>query len=185
VILFGNVRSFSKNLYVVYVYESHDSKFDEFQDEADITFIKDIFGVDNLVIPGKVGLIVFDKIVNIEQNNTAAQYLTQFFVYSATHENLIPIFLCHNLFSKSIRTLSLNAANIVLFKTVRDRKQISVLASQLGVGSFLSSCLDIATKTSDFGYILIDLTTTQKERFRYRNFIWPTESANLIFTLAQ
>jgi hypothetical protein len=146
--------------YVVYVYESEDSKFDEFKGDTEITFTTDIFKVDQLVRPKQIGLVVFDdKIVQLQQSTSAAQYLTQFYVHRATHEQLIPVFLFHNLFSKSFRTISSNSGYIVLFKAVRDKKQITVLGSQLGVGNFLSTALDLATSVSNYGFLLLDLTT--------------------------
>lgn len=168
--------------YIIYVYESDDSKFEQFKSDPNITFTTDIFKVDEHVRPNQVGLVIFDdKIIQLEQSSSAAQYLTQFFVYRATHEQLIPIFLCHNLFSKPFRTLSLNSGYIVLFKAVRDKRQISVLGSQLGVGNFLSIALDLATAESSYGFLLLDLTTNQKDCFRFRTFIWPTGGNDLFY----
>ena len=76
-----------------------------------------------------------------------------------------------------MRTISLNAHYLVLFKNVRDSTQVSNLARQMfpGKSHFMIEAFADATMTP-FGYLLVDLTSGSDERCRLRTNIFPGET---------
>jgi hypothetical protein len=114
--------------HVVYVYQSWEPNFDILKEkDPSVHFVSDLFQIDDTIssAPDDNWLVfIDDQIINIEQNQKASQFVAEFFVYRSTHENLVPVFITHNLFSKSVRLISLNSRYIVLFKAIRDRTRI-------------------------------------------------------------
>jgi hypothetical protein len=172
---------------VVFVYQNWQKEFDSINEkDPNVTFTPDLFSIDSIVKKQpelKWLVIIDDHIISIESNPKASQFVAEFFIHRATHQNCLPVFITHNLFSKSVRIMSLNCSYLILFKAIRDKSQISVLGNQLGCGSFLRNALDSATEQK-FGYLLIDVTRNTPECLRFRNFIWE-KSDMLIFVPPQ
>jgi len=86
--------------------------------------------------------------------------------------------MVHNFFNKNkhMRTISLNAQYIALFKNPRDNGQFAHLAKQLYPHN---SCyaLDayIDATREPYGYLLLDLRSEQDEDLRLRTHIFPGE----------
>src|SRR5207245_1259033 len=94
------------------------------------------------------------------------------------HRNLSIWFLMQNIFhkAKEIRTITLNAQYIVLFKNPRDRQQIKVLARQMfdGDAKVMEKAFEMAT-AEPHGYLLVDLKQDTDELHRLRSKIVPGE----------
>jgi len=75
-----------------------------------------------------------------------------------------------------MRTISLNAQYIVLFKNPRDNSQFTHLARQLHphTSRFAVEAYKNAT-TEPYGYLLVDLHSEQDEDLRLRTRIFPGE----------
>lgn len=72
--------------------------------------------------------------------------------------------------------MSLNSSHIILFRNIRDKKQISVFASQYSPKNtrfVVDSYLDATN--SPFSYLLIDLSQTTPEELRLRTRIFPSD----------
>ena len=70
---------------------------------------------------------------------------------------------------KEMRNISLNAHYIVLFKSPRDRQQISILARQVNPGRVQEFMKNYEKATSQaYGYLMLDLkpTTDDEERLK-------------------
>ena len=79
-----------------------------------------------------------------------------------------------------MRNISLNAHYIVLFKSPRDRQQISILARQVNHGrvqEFMKS-YDKAT-SRPHGYLMLDLKPTTDDEQRLKTNILPSETSAL------
>jgi len=101
---------------VVHVYKNWQEQFNEFSEDEEVFFIQDIFQTDSVVskFPKKSFLIfIDDQIISFENDKKVTQYVEEFFVFRSHHEKLHPVFICHNIFSKSLRLVSLNAGLIV------------------------------------------------------------------------
>jgi len=160
---------------VVYVYQTWQESFREFENSNEVHFIKNIFDSENIFkkSPGNKFLVFNDDhLVSVENDKEVAKYIEEFFVHRAHHEHLYPVFICHNIFSKAVRLISLNAGIIILFRNIRDSNQISTLGSQLGYGSFLKDVLSIITCEDVHGFLVIDLNKYTPDRLRLRNFLW-------------
>ena len=103
-----------------------------------------------------------------EQINAIANLFTK----GSHHRNLSVIYIVQNIFhqGRETRNISLNAHYIVLFKSPRDKQQISVLAWEINPGhvqEFMKS-YEEATKRPH-GYLMIDLKPTTDDQHRLKN----------------
>ena len=89
------------------------------------------------------------------------------------------IYIVQNIFhqGRETRNISLNAHYIVLFKSPRDKQQISVLARQVNPGhvqEFMKS-YEEATKRPH-GYLMLDLKPTTDDQHRLKTNVLPEEN---------
>ena len=104
--------------------------------------------------------------------------ITKLFTKGSHHRNLSIWFLMQNFFhqGKGIRTITLNAQYIILFKNPRDSQQIKVLAKQMyGTDSRAMEEAYIDATSVPHGYLLIDLKQGTPESRRLRTHILPGE----------
>ena len=117
--------------------------------------------------------LVLDDFMS-EINDDVANLFTK----GSHHRNVSVMFLTQNLFYKNrhMRTISLNAHYMVLFKNPRDAGQFSVLARQMYPSGFkfAEEAYRDATERP-FGYLFVDLKPQQDERYRLRTNIFPGE----------
>jgi len=108
--------------------------------------------------------------------------ITNLFVKGSHHRNLSIWFLMQNFFhqAKEIRTITLNAQYIILFKNPRDRQQVKVLARQMfdRDSAALEEAFSMAT-AEPHGYLLIDLKQDTPDHLRLRSKIIPGEALEI------
>lgn len=118
-------------------------------------------------------LLILDDLV-AEADITVANLFTKI----SHHRNVSVFFLTQNIFhsNKQMRTISLNAHYLILFKSVRDVNQIAVLARQMFAKhwKFAVEAFQDATAIPH-SYLLIDLKSDTNEKHRLRTNIFPTE----------
>ena len=104
--------------------------------------------------------------------------LADLFTKGSHHRNLTIIYIVQNMFdkSKSMRTASLNAQYLIVFKSPRDKTVVQHLANQMFPKNtkFLVEAFDDATNDA-FGYMVVDLRQDTPEEFRIRTKIFPGE----------
>ena len=108
----------------------------------------------------------------------AGTEMTKFFTKGSHHRNISIIFIVQNIFhkGKEIRSITLNAHYIVMFKNPRDKMQVKVLARQMfdkDAKVMLEAFFDATKKPH--GYLLIDLKQATPEHLRLRTNIVPGE----------
>jgi hypothetical protein len=91
--------------------------------------------------------------------------ISDLFTKGSHHRNLSIIYIVQNIFhhGKEMRNISLNAHYIVLFKSPRDKQQISMLARQVNAGKvqeFMRSYEDATRRPH--GYLMLDLKPKQQ-----------------------
>jgi hypothetical protein len=106
--------------------------------------------------------------------------LTKLFTKGSHHRNLSIWFLMQNFFhkGKEIRSITLNAQYVILFKNPRDRLQVEHLARQM-YGARDSKVMEEAFRdatANPHGYLLIDLKQSTPEHLRLRTNILPGEA---------
>lgn len=94
------------------------------------------------------------------------------------HLNLSIIFLTQNVLEqgKYARSISLNACYIILFRNIRDKKQVKLLASQIfpgKVNTFMDVYDDVMSEP--YGYIVIDVHPCTENKYRLRSKVFPGE----------
>jgi hypothetical protein len=100
-----------------------------------------------------------------------------------SHRNLSIIYIVQNILhqGREMRNISLNAYYIVLFKSPRDKQQISMLARQINPGKvqeFMRSYEDATSRPH--GYLMLDLKPTTSDQDRLKTNILPGEIAKFI-----
>lgn len=120
-------------------------------------------------------LVILDDLM---QEAGSMEEVAELFTKGSHHRNLSIIMIIQNLFhqGKIMRTVSLNAHYLVLFKNPRDAGQIRSLANQLFPGKvkYLVEAYKQAT-ARPHGYLLLDLTQSTLESQRVVSDILPHE----------
>ena len=100
------------------------------------------------------------------------------FTKGSHHRNLSVVLILQNLFhrGKAMRTVSLNAHYMVLFKNPRDASQITHLAKQMypGKTKYVVEAYRDAT-SRPYGYLFVDLKPETREDLRLRTNILPPD----------
>jgi hypothetical protein len=104
--------------------------------------------------------------------------ITKLFTKGSHHRNLSIWFLMQNFFhqGKEIRSITLNAHYVILFKNPRDKQQVKVLARQMfdKDARFMEEAFVDAT-SEPHGYLLIDLKQATPDEVRLRTKILPDD----------
>lgn len=124
---------------------------------------------------GEGKLIILDDLMHEAGN---ADEVAKLFTRGSHHKNLSVILIVQNLFhqSKIMRTASLNAHYLIIFKNPRDAGQIRYLGSQLFPGDvkFFVDAYKQAT-SKPHGYLLLDFTQSTSDKRRVLSDILPGE----------
>jgi hypothetical protein len=140
---------------------------------------KDIDNTDYLDVSQR-NLIVLDDLM---AQSSKDKRIADLFTKGSHHRNLSIIYIVQNIFhqGKEMRNISLNAHYIVLFKSPRDKQQISMLARQVDPGKvqeFMKSYEDATSRPH--GYLMLDLKPTTDDQQRLKTNVLPGEIAKFI-----
>lgn len=126
-------------------------------------------------------LVVVDDLMSEISND---KRISTIFTKGCHHRNMSVIFILQNMFyhGKELRTVSLNAQYIVLFKNPRDKSQIRYLGRQMFPenSKYLQEAYNMCTKEA-YGYLFIDLKPNTPESIRLRTCVLPCESTCVVF----
>ena len=139
----------------------------------------DIDNADYLDVSQR-NLIVLDDLM---AQSGKDKRIADLFTKGSHHRNLSIIHIVQNIFhqGKEMRNISLNAHYIVLFKSPRDKQQISMLTRQVNPGrvqEFMSSYEDATSRPH--AYLMLDLRPTTDDQQRLKTNILPCEIAKFI-----
>jgi hypothetical protein len=139
----------------------------------------DIYNADYLDVSQR-NLIVLDDLM---AQSSKGKRIADLFTNGSHHRNLSIIYIVQNIFhqGKEMRNISLNAHYIVLFKSPRDKQQISMLDRQVNPGKvqeFMRSFEDATSRPH--GYLMLDLKPTTDDQDRLKINVFPGEIAKII-----
>jgi hypothetical protein len=121
------------------------------------------------------GIIVLDDLISSVMKSSTGETL---FTMGSHHKNLSVILVSQNIFyqGKVARTISLNMHYLVLFRNLRDKRQIKSLAQQI-YPSHANAFMDVYNDIhkTPFNYLLIDLPPHSEEEYRLRTRIFKEE----------
>ena len=103
-------------------------------------------------------------------------FMEELFTVISHHYNTSMVLISQTIFGKKeLRTISLNAHYMVVFKAPRDSMQFSVLARQIEPNNYkyLLQILQDATKRP-FGYLILNFTQEMRDESRYYTNISPS-----------
>ena len=139
----------------------------------------DIDNADYLDVSQR-NLIVLDELM---AQSGKDKRIADLFTKGSHHRNLSIIYIVQNIFhqGKEMRNISLNAHYIVLFKSPRDKQQISMLARQVYPGRVQELMRSYEHATSrPHGYLMLDLKPTTDDQQRLKTNILPGEADALV-----
>ena len=163
---------------IVWVFsEWQDAYADLLQDKPHIEFVKNFNAqlYESFDPHVRNMLVLDDQMENQSAHKRSSDSLVKFFTQGSHHRNLTVVYIVQNLFNqdRSMRTVSLNAHYLVVFKNPRDGTQIQTLASQIypGNNAVLLDAFKDATSTpvggsTGRGYLLLDLHPTSCDALR-------------------
>jgi hypothetical protein len=135
--------------------------------------VKFIEGLPNALPDGKerTWIILDDLMSEME----SSKQISLLFTRGTHHRNCSVVLIMQNFFHKGreVRTITLNAHYIALFKNPRDKSQISSLARQLYPNdvNFLQEAYDLST-SEPHSYLFLDLKQDSPETMRVRSNIF-------------
>ncbi|OXA39344.1 putative DNA polymerase [Folsomia candida] len=124
-------------------------------------------------------LIIDDLMTDVAKSEDMVKAFT---IYSH-HNNISIIFLTQNFFEKrKPRSITLNSKYIVALKNPRDTTFVAKLGRQMngGKNNPVLQCAFEDVMKKPYGYLVIDLSQTQDERFRFRSSLF--EEDCIIYT---
>ena len=175
---------------IVWVYGEWQSAYEELQarlgpDRIAFATNCNMEELYNTLNPQVRNLIVLDDQMEsdtVRRSSASAASLAKFFTQGSHHRNLTVIYIVQNLFNqdKMMRTVSLNAHYLLLFKNPRDKSQIRTLAQQMYPTrvSFLIDAFNDAT-TEAYGYLLLDLRPETPDELRVRTNVIPPQQMRI------
>ena len=119
-------------------------------------------------------IVIDDQMAEISNDKRILDLFTK----GSHHRNLSVIFLSQNVYfqGKIMRTLSLNASYLVLFKNPRDKLQITTLGKQMYPGKTNHFVQKYETAVQrPYGYLFVDLKPSTSEDCRLRTNVLPNE----------
>lgn len=100
------------------------------------------------------------------------------FCVTAHHRRVSVLMLAQNLYmpGKFARTISLNCHYVILFRNVRDSRQVLTFGSQVFPSKlkYFKDAYDKATSVP-FGYLVVDMSPSTEDKYRLRTHILPNE----------
>lgn len=124
-------------------------------------------------------LLVLDDVMGQGTNNV--ELMNLFTTYSH-HMGITVIFLLQNIFppGTNMRTISLNAHYIILFKNPRDERQVGTLGSQIfpNQSKYFMDAYKKATELP-YSYLCVTLYPGTSERYRLSSNIFPEQETIL------
>ena len=132
-------------------------------------------------IKGPMSDYLYDSFNVNQRNMLASDYqmteagksiqLEKYFVQASHHRNLTIVFIVQNIFEKgkAMRTATLNANYLVLYKTPRDRGQVAILGRQMYPAKWKSFLAAFEKATfKPYSYLVVDLLPNTPEEYRLR-----------------
>ena len=89
------------------------------------------------------------------------------FIKKSHYRNTSVLFVVQHIFFKGLRTISMNAHYLVLFKNPRDSSQITYLGRQMGSSKAVTAAYKDAT-SKPYGYLFVDMKQDTPETTRLR-----------------
>jgi hypothetical protein len=128
---------------------------------------------------GRPSIVVLD---DLQDEVGKSEDASNAFTRKSHHSNINLILLTQTFFHKNLRTVTANVGVIILMKNPRNSAFVEFLARQMN-GGRKNELMTTAYKkciSKQYGYLVIDLTQTQDDRYRLRSSIFPEDC--IIFT---
>lgn len=133
------------------------------------------FNDDLMFPPDRVNMVIVDDLM---EKACESDEIEKAFTQYVHHRNLSILYIVQNFFcqGKRSRTIHLNTKYLILFKSPRDKLQVTTLARQMypGKSQFFLEAFEDATQ-KPYGYLLVDLNASTPEEYRLRTGLFPPD----------
>ena len=165
---------------MIYCYSQYQKLFDDMEREIpNILFYQGLPAkeqIEEWVEDSAHSILVLDDLM---MQVAKSEDTVAIFSITAHHKNCTVFFLTQNLFvqSKNFRSLSLNCHYVVLFRSLRDTRQILSFGAQVypGQSAYFKDAYQKVTSKS-YGYLLVDMNPATQDKYRLRTHIFPEEN---------
>ncbi|RWS19949.1 hypothetical protein B4U80_10890 [Leptotrombidium deliense] len=166
---------------VIYFYSIEQCLFYEMKKYSPkMIFSNDIQNMALDSFDGRKTLIILDDMMAEASEN---RFICDLFTKGSHHKNISVILILQNFFYKGklMRTISLNAHYIVLFKNPRDKSIINYIGRQICPEKYkcFKEAFDDATR-KPYGYLFIDLKPNTDDRLRYLTNVFTEKAKRVI-----
>ncbi len=137
-----------------------------------VEFVEGLRGIDTF----RSHLVIIDDLMMEAGNHVMDLFIR------GRHRDMSVIFVTHNIFYKTLRTIKLNTNYMTLFKNPCDMSQIMSFGRQMYPGK--SKHLEEAYKDAtmrEYGYLFMDLRPHTDDNYRLRTNIFPDEEQVIYF----
>ena len=188
-LLVNRYACFERNpINVLFCYNIWQPLFDEMQKEiTTINFMEGLPTEEDILKLSENknhSICVLDDLAYQAKDSPFVQKL---FCILSHHRNVTIIFIVHNIFEKGkmMRTISLNAHYIVLFRNMRDESQVRTLARQIHPenSKYLTMAYKLAVGEKRHGYLIIDLSIGANRKYHLRSGFLPGEDISVYLPL--
>jgi hypothetical protein len=170
VILTKNGKPIDK---IMYCYAEHQPAFFH-QLKKDIPQIVFHHGLPDEYGEDEPSIVVLDDLMHeASKSNEALAAFTR----GSHHRNICLVILVQNFFHKNLRGITSSCHYMCFMKNPRDSASVYCLGRQMN-GGRRNVCLELAYQdamTNPYGYLFIDCSQHQDDKFRLRNSIFPQE----------
>lgn len=147
----------------------------------EITFIKGLPSynlLEDSSDPKRAMCIVLDDVATLLDREGV---LKRIFCEGAHHLRCYVFMTVHNIFEKSLRTISLNTDFIVLMKSFRNKSQIGTLGAQFNLRSKFLQAYESFTEGRPHSYLMVDVTQQCPDHLRLRTNILPNQTCEVFY----
>lgn len=163
----------------LYSYLSKDFTALKAQDPENVVLVDNFESLDENVV--RNSLIIIDDALSYMHNKKYVRQITDYFTKRVHHENLFVLFLTQNIFSDSMRTISINSDFLVLFNSPRSKGTVINIARDFSPGntSYVLEAYNKAVSAGAHSYLILDFRQQVPNRFRVRDRIYPSAEMNI------
>lgn len=155
---------------VVWVYGIDQPKYHEFAQKHSFIQFTTEFEPETFT-PNS--LVILDDLQSSITSGPLQKRIQNFVIRSVSHCSVSLILVLHNLFCPQFRTISLSTHYITFFNTIRDGNTIATLGRQIYPhhSNFLKEAFNYVVSRNNRGYVFLDLSIHQANKFRVRDNI--------------
>lgn len=155
--------------------------YDRLQTKYNVVYVTTIEEAESNFVKDAV-ILIDDKLSEIEKPGPLNTFVKDLFCRTVHHLHINAILIVQCLFSQHLRLIFNNATYLLVGKYIKDRTNIVNFGKQFCPNNsrYIQESYEHAT-SKPYGFLFIDLSVTQDDRFRVRNSIFPSDEGFCVY----